>query len=78
MVIEDRGLFALIFLNNNLHIVHHMHAAVPWYKLPALYWANKDRYLSRNEGYCYRSYGEIFRRYFWRAKDPVPHPLWPR
>lgn len=78
VVIEDRGLLALIFLNNNLHVVHHMHAMVPWYRLPQLYRANKDRYLSRNGGYRYASYAEVFRRYFWRAKDPVPHPLWPK
>jgi fatty acid desaturase len=77
VVIEDRGPLALIFLNNNLHVVHHMHAAVPWYRLPRLYRQNRDRYLSRNKGYHYQSYAQIFARYFWRAKDPVPHPLWP-
>lgn len=77
VIIEDRGLLALLFLNNNFHIVHHMHAMVPWYRLPALYRENRDRYLSRNGGYRYATYGEVFRRYFWRAKDPVPHPLYP-
>ncbi|MBV2358729.1 fatty acid desaturase [Thalassococcus sp. CAU 1522] len=78
VIIEDRGLLAWLFLNNNLHVVHHMHAAVPWYRLPQLYFANRARYLDRNEGYRYRSYAEVFRRHFWRAKDPVPHPLWPK
>ncbi|MEM6310381.1 MAG: fatty acid desaturase [Pseudomonadota bacterium] len=76
VIIEDRGLLAFLFLNNNLHVVHHMHPRVPWYRLPALYAKNKARYLASNEGYVYRSYGEIFRQYLWRAKDPVPHPLW--
>ena len=35
-------------------------------------------FLRRNEGYSYASYGEVFRRYFFHAKDPVPHPLWQR
>ncbi|WP_425071189.1 fatty acid desaturase [Sagittula sp. S175] len=78
VIIEDCGPLALIFLNNNLHVVHHMHAAVPWYRLPVLYRNNRDRYLSRNDGYRYRSYAEVFRRYLLKAKDPVPHPLWPR
>nr|WP_249200442.1 fatty acid desaturase [Thetidibacter halocola] len=78
VVIEDRGPLAWLFLNNNLHAVHHMHAAVPWYRLPALYRQNRDRYLRRNEGYRYPSYAEVFRRHLWRAKDPVPHPLWPQ
>lgn len=78
VIIEDRGPLALLFLNNNLHVVHHMHPNVPWYRLPRLYAQNKARYLTRNDGYVYRSYAEIFRGYFLRPKDPVPHPLWRR
>ena len=54
-----------------------MNPKVPWYRLPALYRDGKERYLTINEGYVYRSYGEVFRRYMWRTKDPVAHPLWP-
>jgi len=43
-----------------------------------LYRADKEYYQTLNDGYVFRSYGEVFRRYFLRAKDPVPHPLWPR
>ncbi|MFN3723802.1 MAG: fatty acid desaturase [Paracoccaceae bacterium] len=75
VIVEDRGPLALLFLNNNLHVVHHMHPQVPWYRLPALYGANRDHYLRRNEGYAYRSYAQIFARHLLRAKDPVPHPL---
>jgi fatty acid desaturase len=77
VIIEDRGILAFLFLNNNLHVVHHMHPTVPWNKLPAIYWGNKSRYVTRNGGYVYASYGTVFRQYFWRAKDPVAHPLWP-
>lgn len=76
-VVEDRGPLALLFLNNNYHVVHHMHPDVPWYRLPALYRQNRAHYLRRNEGYVYRNYAEVFRRYFFAAKDPVPHPIWP-
>jgi fatty acid desaturase len=77
VIIEDRGPLALLFLNNNFHVVHHMHPSAPWHRLPALYRQNRDHYLRRNEGYLYRNYLEIFRRHFFRAKDPVPHPVWP-
>lgn len=77
VVIEDSGPLALLFLNNNLHVVHHMHPSVPWYRLPALYRANRAHYLRRNDGYAYRSYAEVFGRHLFRRKDPVPHPLWP-
>lgn len=76
VIIEDRGLLAFLFLNNNLHVVHHMHPGVAWYRLPALYRARRDRYLRRNGGYVYPSYGAVFRAFLLRAKDPVAHPGW--
>lgn len=78
VIIEDRGFFAFLFLNNNLHVVHHMHPAVAWYDLPALYRSRRDHYQRRNNGYVYTCYGDIICRYFWRSKDPVAHPLWRR
>jgi fatty acid desaturase len=77
VIIESRGPLALLFLNNNFHVVHHMHPGVAWYRLPALYFGNRAHYLRRNDSYVYRSYVEIFRQYLFRAKDPVPHPIWP-
>ncbi len=77
VIIEDRGPLALLYLNNNLHVVHHMHPAVPWYRLPAMYAERRERYLRCNETYVYKNYAEIFRRYLFKAKDPVPHPVWP-
>ena len=77
VIIEDRGPLAFLFLNNNLHVVHHMHPKLPWYRLPRIYFNNREAYLSRNAGYSYRSYGQIFRSHLLRAKDPVPHPLYP-
>ena len=32
VIIEDRGPLAFLFLNNNLHVVHHMNPAAPWYR----------------------------------------------
>lgn len=77
VVIESRGPLSILFLNNNFHSVHHSNPTVAWYKLPQLYFQNRDFYLRRNEGYVYRNYTEIFRQYLFRAKDPVPHPVWP-
>ena len=76
VIIEDRGPLAWMFLNNNLHVIHHMHPTVPWYRLWRLYSENADHYRRRNGGYVYRSYAEVFRAHFLRRKDPVPHPLW--
>jgi len=76
VVIEDRGWLAFMFLNNNFHLVHHLHPKVPWYELPKMYFDNSDSYISQNDGYRYASYAEVFKRYLLRAKDQVPHPLW--
>ncbi|MCX7646124.1 MAG: fatty acid desaturase [Rhodobacteraceae bacterium] len=76
-IVEDRGPLAFLFLNNNLHVVHHARPGVAWYRLPAAYRERKEEWQRRNEAYVYRSYAEIFARYLFRAKDPVPHPLWP-
>lgn len=76
VIIEDRGPLAFLFLNNNFHVVHHMYPDVPWYRLPALYRAGRDRYLKINEGYVFRSYAEVFRKFLLKPKDPVAHPLW--
>lgn len=77
VIIESRGPLSLLYLNNNFHVVHHMHPSVPWYRLPAMYAARKEHYQRRNEAYVYRNYAEIIRRYLFKAKDPVPHPIWP-
>ena len=77
VVVEGRGLLSFLFLNNNLHTVHHAKPGMAWYRLPGHYAANRDAFLRRNEGYVYPSYGAIFRQYFLRPKDPVPHPLRP-
>ena len=76
VIVEDRGFLSFLFLNNNLHVVHHMHPDVAWYDLPGLYRANQARYRERNDSYVYPSYRQIFRQHFLRTKDPVPHPLW--
>lgn len=77
VIIEDRGPLAWLFLNNNLHALHHASPGAPWYRLPALYRTRRDEVLRRNEGYRFASYAEVFARFLLRAKDPVPHPLWP-
>ncbi|WP_245866497.1 fatty acid desaturase [Oceaniglobus roseus] len=74
-IVEDRGPLAFLFLNNNLHVVHHMHPRVPWYRLPELYRAQQARFRAVNDNYVYRSYGEVFARHLLRRKDPVAHPL---
>ena len=78
VVIDDRGPLALLFLNNNFHLVHHMQPGVPWYRLPQLFDRDRERYLGCNDGYFYKTYKEVFVKHLLAAKDPVPHPIWKR
>ncbi|NIZ14712.1 fatty acid desaturase [Phaeobacter sp. HF9A] len=79
-IVEGRGilgrLLGFLFLNNNLHVVHHLYPGVPWHHLPALYRRHRAAFLAQNDGYLLPSYASVFRSYFLRAKDPVPHPFW--
>ncbi|MEL7026784.1 MAG: fatty acid desaturase [Pseudomonadota bacterium] len=77
VIIEDRGPLAYLFLNNNYHVVHHLRPDVPWHRLPKVYRANRDRFLEVNDGYLFRSYGEVIGRFLFTRKDPVAHPLMP-
>ena len=75
VIVEDRGLFAFLFLNNNFHAVHHAHPQVPWYSIPALYRTRRDEFLARNRGYRFKNYRAVFTEYAFRQKEPVPHPM---
>jgi fatty acid desaturase len=74
VIVEASPVFGLLFLNNNLHFVHHENPRVPWYALPALYRANRAAFLAANESYTFKGYGEMIRRYLFHSKTPVPHP----
>ena len=76
VIIEDKGLLSVLFLNNNLHLVHHAHPQIPWYDLPTIFEARREAYLARNYGYSYTNYRAIFARYLFQAKDPVRHPFY--
>lgn len=74
-IVEAEPVFGLLFLNNNLHSVHHEHPRVPWYELPALYRRDRERYLAENGGYRIAGYRELFRRWLFRAREPIAHPF---
>ena len=74
-IVERGGLFGLLFLHNNLHLVHHRHPRVPWYRLPALYRAQREHWAALNGGLVYRGYGELFRRFLLRPHDRPTHPF---
>ena len=76
-IVEDAGPLSLLYLNNNLHAVHHAHPEMPWASIPGHYRAHKDRFLKMNGGYAFPSYWTVLRAYLFRTKEQVPHPLMP-
>jgi fatty acid desaturase len=72
--VEASPFWSLMFLNNNLHIAHHSRPSLAWYKLGPYYRAERAALLKKNNGYLMRGYGEIFRRYFFRPKEPIAYP----
>lgn len=73
-IIVERSPLALLFLNNNLHLVHHKMPTVAWYRLPALFRERRGEWLTMNDGYVYPSYLALLRDFAFRAKEPVVHP----
>ncbi len=73
-VIVERSLLGFLFLNNNIHLVHHKHPGLPWYELPAAYHARREDWRAINHGYVFRDYGAVLRAYGLRPKEPVAHP----
>ncbi len=78
VIIENGGILAFMFLNNSYHAVHHAYPGYAWYRLPSLFFENRERFLKINKGYAYPTYRAIFKAYFFKRKEPVPFPDEPR
>ena len=74
-VVETTGLLGLLFLNNNLHMVHHEHPALAWYRLPAAWRHARTDMLAARRGPVYRGYREVAALYALRRHHPGPHPF---
>lgn len=74
-LIVERSPFAMLFLNNNLHFVHHKNPNVAWYRLPRLFRERRQEWIRLNGGYVFPNYWALFRSFAFRAKEPVVHPF---
>ena len=74
-IVEAGPIMSLLYLNNNLHTLHHLEPGTPWYRLPAKYRAKRAEILAHNGGYLLKGYGSIALRYLFRPKESPVHPL---
>lgn len=77
VLINDKGPLRFLFLNNNLHAVHHAYPSVAWYRLPGLFRLHQERFVEMNKGYFYKSYTDVIRAHAFKRKEPVAFPLDP-
>jgi len=69
-LVEAGPLMSLLFLNNNLHMVHHDQPGLPWFALRAAFRHDRENLLQRARGFYYPGgYLEIARRFAIRPKD---------
>lgn len=73
-LVEHAPLLGLLFLNNNLHALHHRRPALAWHRLPGAYRGARARLVSANGGLVYDGYREVFARYLLRPHDRLVHP----
>ena len=73
-IVENTPAFGLLFLHNNLHIVHHSIPSLPWYKIPKLYAKRREEFIALNGGLIYNGYFDVARRYFFRTHHNPIHP----
>jgi fatty acid desaturase len=74
--VETGPLLSLMFLNNNLHTLHHAEPGVAWYRLPALWCQRREELLAYNGGYRYAGYWQVALSYLLRPKEHPVHPGW--
>lgn len=73
-ITESNLFWSLLFLNNNLHAVHHVFPKMPWYEIPAYWQVNREKILAHNANYHFGGYGEIARRWLLKPVFTPSHP----
>ena len=74
-IVESGPLMSALYLNNNLHYLHHQAPRLAWYRLPARWRGSREQVLADNGGYRFSGYWEVVRRYAFTSKEPVAWPL---
>lgn len=62
-IVESGPIGSLLFLNNNLHLVHHSDPSLPWFEIPTAFNARREELIARSGDFHFTGYLQIFLRY---------------
>lgn len=71
---ESTGPLSWLYLNLNLHLVHHDLPGLPWYHIPRVYKARREAWIERSNGFVVQGYRAIIRKHFLSPVDCPQHP----
>ena len=74
VIVESGRLGSLLYLNNNLHAVHHAFPSLPWHAIPAARRARRGMFIGPDRPRIHRGYAALARRYLLRPRDYPVHP----
>ncbi|MBW3656313.1 MAG: fatty acid desaturase [Gemmatimonadetes bacterium] len=75
-IVESNTLMGVLFLYNNLHLVHHRSPTLPWYRIRARFRAEREELLASNRNFYYPGYLDIARRFTFKPVFDPSHPKW--
>ena len=73
-IVEKAPVFGLLFLHNNLHVLHHARPDLAWWRLPRVYARHRAAILDANGGLVYAGYTDVGRRFLFKPHDDVIYP----
>jgi fatty acid desaturase len=72
--VEAGWIWRALYLNNNLHALHHADPTAPWHSRPAAYKQARPEVLGRSRYHLVQGYGSLFRNHLLDAREPLLHP----
>lgn len=73
-IVENARILGLLFLFNNLHVVHHHYPNLPWYRIPSWYRQHREMLIAENGRVVYDGYFDVLRRFLFTPHDNPVHP----
>jgi fatty acid desaturase len=73
-MVHTNAVISLLYLNNNLHLAHHLRVGAPWYRLPGIARELGISEIAAAGSGSYSSYGQVIRQFLLRPFCQPVHP----